>query len=46
MLVPPIAVIITDPQKKIIWVNEDFTQITGYNLNEVLGKKTEYFTRT
>lgn len=39
MLVPPIAVIITDPQKKIIWVNEDFTQITGYNLNEVLGKK-------
>ncbi|MEM9982892.1 MAG: helix-turn-helix domain-containing protein, partial [Bacteroidota bacterium] len=22
-----------------IWVNEDFTQITGYTLNEVLGKK-------
>ncbi len=39
MLIPPIAVILTDSKKRIIWVNEDFTQITGYNINEVLGKK-------
>ncbi len=37
--IPHIAVILTDANRKIIWVNEDFTQITGYALNEVLGKK-------
>lgn len=36
---PNIAVILTDAARKIIWVNEDFTQITGYNLTEVIGKK-------
>jgi PAS domain S-box-containing protein len=34
-----IAVIVTDKDRKIQWVNEDFTQITGYTLQDVLGKK-------
>ncbi len=38
-MVPHIAVIVTDSQRRIIWVNEDFTHITGYALSEVLGKK-------
>jgi PAS domain S-box-containing protein len=32
------AVIITDPQIKIIWVNKAFTDITGYTIEEVVGK--------
>ncbi|MFN7118106.1 MAG: helix-turn-helix domain-containing protein, partial [Saprospiraceae bacterium] len=27
------------PERRILWVNEDFTYITGYSLSEVLGKK-------
>ena len=38
-MVPHIAVIVTDAQRRILWVNEDFTHITGYSINEVLGKK-------
>jgi PAS domain S-box-containing protein len=34
-----VAVILTDAQKRILWVNEDFTHITGYSLSEVVGKK-------
>lgn len=36
---PLIAVIVTDAQRHILWVNEDFTTMTGYALNEVVGKK-------
>lgn len=32
------AVIITDANRLIIWVNEGFERITGYSKNEVLGK--------
>lgn len=32
------AVIITDKDRKITWVNEGFTRLTGYALEEVLGK--------
>ena len=32
------AVIVTDAQTRIQWVNEGFTDITGYTLAEVLGK--------
>ncbi|MEM7315980.1 MAG: PAS domain-containing protein, partial [Planctomycetota bacterium] len=32
------AVVITDHQCRIEWVNEGFTHITGYELDEVLGK--------
>jgi PAS domain S-box-containing protein len=38
-MIPNIAVILTDSSKRIIWVNEDFTNITGYSLSEALGKK-------
>lgn len=34
-----VAIILTDASKHILWVNEDFTQITGYELHEVIGKK-------
>lgn len=34
-----IAVILTDVDRKILWVNNDFTAITGYSLSEVMGKK-------
>jgi len=33
------AAIITDAQRRIIWVNEGFTRITKYSLKEVIGKK-------
>jgi two-component system CheB/CheR fusion protein len=33
------AVIITDASGKIEWVNNSFVNITGFELNEVLGKK-------
>lgn len=38
-MLPNIAVILTDAQRKILWVNEDFTEITGYTLTEVIGRK-------
>jgi PAS domain S-box-containing protein len=38
-MLPTIAVIVTDPNRKILWVNDGFTAITGYTLSEVLGKK-------
>ncbi|MCB0548073.1 MAG: PAS domain-containing protein, partial [Phaeodactylibacter sp.] len=38
-MLPNIAVILTDAQRKILWVNDDFTEITGYTLTEVIGKK-------
>lgn len=37
-MIPNIAVILTDPQQRIIWVNEDFTTITGYSLGEAIGR--------
>ena len=33
------AVIITDPEGKIVWINEAFTKITEYEPGEVYGKK-------
>jgi PAS domain S-box-containing protein len=32
------AVIITDVDRRIVWVNEGFTRITGYTLDEVRGR--------
>lgn len=37
-MVPNIAVILTNAEKRIMWVNDDFTQITGYSLEEALGQ--------
>ena len=32
-----VAVILTDAEKRILWVNKDFEAITGYDLTEVMG---------
>ncbi len=36
---PNIAVILTDADRYIQWVNHDFTAITGYSISDVIGKK-------
>ncbi len=36
-------VIITDKQGGITWVNKSFTEMTGYNLPAILGKKPGHF---
>lgn len=36
---PHVAVILTDAARRIQWVNHDFTALTGYTLDEVMGKK-------
>lgn len=33
-----IAVILTDAKRRILWVNEDFTSITGYSHEEAIGR--------
>jgi len=33
------AVIITDPMGRIVWANQAYTRITGYSLEESLGRK-------
>ncbi|MEL6140700.1 MAG: PAS domain-containing protein, partial [Bacteroidota bacterium] len=33
-----VAVILTDAERRILWVNQDFERITGYRLNEVVGQ--------
>lgn len=35
-------VVIADPQRKIVWVNHAFTELTGYELNEVVGKSPSF----
>ena len=39
------AVIITDAEVRIEWVNEGFTRMTGYSSEEVLGRKPARFSR-
>ena len=34
-----VSIIITDAERRILWVNDTFTTLTGYSLNEVLHKK-------
>jgi PAS domain S-box-containing protein len=36
-------VIISDAQERIEWVNESFTKLTGYALEEVVGRKPDLF---
>ncbi len=38
-MIPNIAVVLTDASKRILWVNEDFTSLTGYSLPEIYGRK-------
>src|ERR1700690_1981501 len=33
------AVTIGDAQRRLVWVNESFTRMTGYGLDEVVGQK-------
>ncbi len=37
-MTPHIAVILTDKERRILWVNQDFVEMTGYALDEVLGR--------
>jgi PAS domain S-box-containing protein len=39
------AVIITDAERRIEWVNDAFTRLTGYALAEVMGRRTAEFMR-
>lgn len=36
------VVIITDPELKILWANKAFTDVTGYTLEDALGKTTSF----
>ncbi|MCS6832248.1 MAG: PAS domain-containing sensor histidine kinase, partial [Flammeovirgaceae bacterium] len=40
------AVIITDAKRRITWVNEGFTRITGYTFADVVGKKPSEVVQT
>ena len=37
------AILITDPNQKIEWINEAFTKLSGYTLNDVVGLKPADF---
>ena len=37
------AVVITSPDERITWVNDGFTRITGYTLDEVRGRRPNEF---
>jgi PAS domain S-box-containing protein len=39
MMYPNVAVILTDAKRRIQWINDDFTLLTGYALQEVIGRK-------
>jgi PAS domain S-box-containing protein len=39
MMYPNVAVVLTDATRRIQWVNDDFTLMTGYTLAEVIGRK-------
>ena len=39
-LVP--AVVLTNAEKNILWVNSFFTSMTGYTLDEAVGKKPSF----
>ncbi|PSR14246.1 MAG: AraC family transcriptional regulator [Bacteroidetes bacterium] len=34
----PVVILLTDARRKILWVNKDFTKITGYTYDEAVGK--------
>ena len=40
------AVVITDKERRIVWVNDGFTRICGYTLNEVQGRVPGHFLQT
>lgn len=36
------SVMVTDADENIIWINEGYTRISGYTLDEIIGKKIGY----
>jgi diguanylate cyclase (GGDEF)-like protein/PAS domain S-box-containing protein len=43
------SVTINSPERRLVWVNESFTRLTGYTAEEAIGQKTSsllYFERT
>lgn len=36
------AIMITDPEDNIVWINDRFTALTGYELREVRGKRPNF----
>jgi diguanylate cyclase (GGDEF)-like protein/PAS domain S-box-containing protein len=43
------SVTINDPERRLVWVNESFTRLTGYTAEEAIGRNTSdllYFERT
>lgn len=36
------AIVLTDARQNILWVNDLFTQLTGYQLNEALGRNPNF----
>lgn len=33
------GILITDTERKVVWVNEGFTRLSGYTLGEIIGRK-------
>ena len=40
------GVLITDAQRRVQWVNDSFTRMTGYTLDEVRDRVADSFSRT
>ena len=40
------AVIITDTERRIVWINEAFTRVTGYEFTQAVGKKPSELLQT
>lgn len=36
------AVLLADPQDQVVWVNPAYSRLTGYETQEVVGKKLGY----
>ena len=41
----PSGLMFTDPQFRVAWVNQSFTQLTGYTLAEIKGKSPDQYLR-
>jgi chemotaxis family two-component system response regulator Rcp1 len=40
-ITPDEGLLLTDPQSNTLWVNEAFSRMSGYSLQEILGRKAE-----
>lgn len=39
------AIMITEPNEEVVWVNEGYEKLTGYSLEDVIGKKPKILTQ-